>query len=357
MFLKFKISFLLALLMLLLACGGGTSSQAGGNPSGLQRQMKAKPPQISAPAPVPAGWIVFKDEAGLNQTPGRAGEDYGSRLDEIAALERSGAWFQGLGLAESGLRESSGDYAGAVAAAYKELAWAYGRGMIQKEDTEQGLLNLLANEKSDEAVVTAAVTTAANAVLAFARGQWATAGAALAPLFDELEEPDSFGRWMILVCALEKDREDRRAAAAYKAIRSRYVQQPEYWYRGARAFSGTIAAEYAENCVNLSPQGSFAAECRRILASFAGLKSEDGALLKTKTEVEEIISRSVNTGNPQILDSLFPLIGLPDNPYTVYAVSALRALTPVPKFRDFFNGQAAAAKGRLAERLSYICRG
>jgi hypothetical protein len=327
MFLKFNVSFLLVFMMLLAACGGGVSAKT---------EMKSALPSRTMSS------TMSKDEAG---------EDQSSRLDEIAALERAGAWVQGMGLAESSLRESSGDYAGAVAAAYKEMDWAYGRGLIKKEDLEKGLLNLL-DANNDEAVI-----TAAKAGLAFARERWAEASVALVPLFDELEEPDGFGRWMILVCALEKDREDRRAAAAYKAIRARYVQQPEYWYRGARAFSGNIAGEYAENCINLSPQGPFTGECRSILASLAGLKSEDGAALKTKTEIEAIISTSVNSGNPQILDSLFPLIGLPDNPYTVYAVGALRALTSVPKYRDFFNGQAAAAKGRLAERLSYICRG
>jgi len=360
MILKFKISFLLVLMMTFSACGGRTSSQAVESTSVEQQRTKAKKPQRLTSASVPASRTMSKNETGLNQTPagvmstgistGHTVEDQRARLDQIAALERAGSWFQGMGLAESGLYESSGDYAGAVAAAYKEMSWAYGKGLIKKEELEHGLLNLL-DVKNDEAVI-----TAAKAVLAFAKGQWTQASAALSPIFDELEEPDGFGRWMILVCALEKDREDKRAGAAYKAIRARYVQQPEYWYRGARAFSGVIAAEYAENCVNLSPQGPFAGECRRIMASFAGLKNEDGASLKTKTEVEEIISRSVNAGNPQMLDSLFPLIGLPDNPYTVYAIGALRALSSVPKYRDFFNGQATASKGRLAERLSYICR-
>jgi len=328
MFLKFKIFFLPALMLMFFACGGKTSSTAKGSTA---------EPQHSAG--------VMSAEASE-----RLIEDQSARLDEFAALERAGSWFQGMGLAESGLRESSGDYAGAVAAAYKELTWAYGKGLIKKEDVEQGLLNLLEADNGEE------VKIATKAVLAFSREQWAQASAALVPLFDESEEPDSFSRWMVLVCALEENKDDRRATAAYKSIRARYVQQPEYWYRGARAFSGAVAAEYAENCVNLSPQGPFAEECRRILASFAGLKKEDGSLLKTKTEIEEIISKSVNTGNPQILVSLFPLIGLPDNPYTVFAVSALKALTSVPKYRSFLDGQAAAAKGRLAERLSYICR-
>jgi hypothetical protein len=333
MFLKFKISFLPVLIMIFLACGGGTSKTGGGS-SGIQ-----KPEDGTLAGIIPEG---ISSE--------RSGGELVSRLDEIAALERSGSWFQGMGLAESGLRESYGDYAGAVAAAYKELSWALGRGLIKKEEMEQGISNLLDTNNGE------AVKAAAKAVLAFARGQWAQASAELAALFDEQEEPDGFGRWMILVCALENDRENKRAAAAYKAIRARYVQQPEYWYRGARAFSGAVAAEYAENCINLSPQGPFADECRRRLAAFAGLKSEDGASLRTKTEIEEIITRSVNTGNPQILDSLFPLIGLADNPYTIYAVGALKTLSSVPKYREFFNGQAAATKGRLAERLSYICR-
>jgi hypothetical protein len=277
-------------------------------------------------------------------------EDSLRSLDELAALERAGSWFQGMAMTESGIRENAGDYAGAVTAAYKELAWAYGKGMIQKNDVELGILSVLSLGSEE-------ITSAASAVLAFIRERWDEAAAGLEPLFDELEEPDGFGRWMILACALEKNRENRRAGEAYKAIRARYAQFPEYWYRGARAFHGIVGAEYAENCINSSSQGPFADECRNILAVFLGLKIEDGLSIKTKTEIEGIISQSLNAGNPQLLDSLFPLISLPDNPYTVYAVEALRALTSVQKYRDFFSEQAVSSRGRLAERLSYISRG
>ncbi|MCL2442095.1 MAG: hypothetical protein FWD13_01350 [Treponema sp.] len=271
-------------------------------------------------------------------------------LDELAELERTGSWVQGLALTESSIRERTGDYAGAVAAAYKELSWAFGLGLIQKDDLEQGLLNVL-DVKGEESV-----TKAANAILAFLKEQWDEASSGLKLLFNELDEPDSFGRWLILVCALEKNREDRQAGAAYKSIRARYAQFPEYWYRGARAFSGAIAADFAENCINLSALGPYAQECRFILASYSGLKAEDGLSIKTKREIDLIISQSVNSTNPQLLDSLLPLIGLPDNPYTVYAVGALRTLTNVPVFRDYFTRQAASSRGRLAERLTYICR-
>jgi len=272
-------------------------------------------------------------------------------LDELAELERSGTWLQGMALTESTLREKTGDYAGAVAAAYKELSMAYGKGLIQKKEMEQGLLNL--HTLKGEGTVMAAT----EAILAFERGQWAESSAALNLLFDEQEEPDGIGRWMILVCALEKNSGDRRAGQAYKSIRARYAQFPEYWYRGARAFSGLVAAEYAENCINSSTQGPFADECRIKLAVISGLKTEDGTLIKTKSEIESVISTSIKSGSPELLAPLFPLISLPDNPYTMYAVSALRNLSSSAKYRDYFNEHSISSKGRLAERLAYICRG
>jgi len=331
---KFKLKTLLIFFIIpaLSACGGKMSSetQTEGTLSAGRAQTQTA--------------VLVRPQEGADLS------SYYRSLDELAEIERAGSWIQGMALTESGIRENAGDFAGAVAAVYKEMAWAYGRGMIQKADIEQSLQNLLAMK--DEADVIAA----ANAVLAFAGERWAQAEAGLETLFVESEEPDGFCSWMLLVCALEKNKEDRRAGAAYKAIRARYVQFPEYWYRGARAFSGTVSAEYAENCINSAPLGPFAEECRKILASFTGLKIEEGQSLRTKREIEAVISQSVNSGDPRILDSLLPLIGLPDNPYTIYAVGAMRALTSVPAFRSYFTGQAASSSGRLAERLSYICR-
>jgi hypothetical protein len=276
------------------------------------------------------------------------------KLEEMAELERSGGFVQGMGIAESGLRENAGDYAGAVAAAYKELAWAYGGGFVQKAALDEGLENVLSLRGAggdDGAVRTA------EGIRAFTMGRWDEAAGILGSLFDEKTEPDGFARWMILAAALETDREDRQAVAAYRAIRSRYLQFPEYWYRGARAFSGAIGAEYAERCISLAPTGPFAGECRAILAAFAGLKHEDGLSLKSKSEIEALISRSVGMRNPEMLAELIPLISLPDNPYTIYAMGALRALAAVPQFREYFNALASGSAGRLAERLAYICRG
>ena len=290
-------------------------------------------------------------------------------LDELAEIERAGSWTQGMALTESGIRESAGDFAGAVAAAYKELSWAYSFGLIQKSDLEQSIRNLLVMENDYE------VAACAEAILAFVNGRWDDAASVLKLFFNNADDvsydtsfgrnfrtiegfpPDSFGRWMILVCALETESDERHTGAVYRSIRARYAHFPEYWYRGARAFSGSISAEYAENCINTSPQGPFADECREIIASYIGLKPEDGLSLRTRKEIEAIISQSVNSANPQILDLLLPLIELPDNLYTVYAVNELRALSSVPIYRDYFNRQAASSAGRLAERLIYISRG
>jgi len=369
-------AFLILLLMMLFpACGAGNSESQQKQPAPSQRagvKFAAGKPALS-----PAGSSTFVSDFSPGTTNDSQKEididSFLQTIDQLAEIERSGAWFQGMALRESGIRENAGDYAGAVAAAYKELSWAYGLGLLQKADVERGLLSVL-TLKSDEIVI-----TAASAILAFEKGRWDEAAEGLSLLkkrvrqneqtsfFDLANEPDSFDKWMTLVCSLEKSKSvtnkndvlksvSRNDAAAYGSIRARYAPFPEYWYRGARAFSGAIAADYAENCINLAPNGPFAEECRKIIASFTGLKTDDGLSIKTKKEIGAIVNQSVNSGNPQLLNSLLPLIGLPDNPYTVYAVDSLRSLTNIPGFRDYFKQQTAAASGRLAERLSYICR-
>ena len=323
--------------VLLSACGGG--KLAPPSPAMDAGEAMVFP---SAPAGPDTGTVKL-DAATLRRS-----------LAELAEAERNGSYAPGMGLAESGLRENGGDYAGAVAAVYKELAWGYGWGFIERETLEQALMNMIAlkgNGGEDDAV------RAAEGIVAFSRGRWDEAGRILSSLFDEKEEPDSLARWMILVCVLEQNRGDRQAGEAYRSIRARYGQFPEYWHRGARVFEGAIAAEYAEQCISLAPEGPFAGECRNILASLAGLNNEDGPFLKSKSEIEKIISRSINQGDPEILAPLIPLISLPDNPYTIYAMVALRSLASAPKYRDYFSALASGSGGRLAERLAYICRG
>ena len=296
-------------------------------------------------------------------------KDTGASLEKIAEIERAGAFFQGLALLESELREKAGDCSGAAVAAYKELSWAYGYGNAAKSQIEEGLENALALiEAQYTEPVRSLGIAAVKGCLAFAREDWARAEEYLShiPLTDE--EPDSFLRWMLLVCGLEQEGKAERSG--YGAIRARYANFPEYWYRGARAFSSgaeSIAASYAEQCINTSPGGPFAADCRKILAFYLGL-SPDGIDIKpgannvhssilTKAEIEHIIRTAVSIKNPAVLEELFPLMALPENPYTLYALGALKSLSSVPEFRSFFDEEANKSKGRLGERLNYISRG
>jgi hypothetical protein len=117
------------------------------------------------------------------------------------------------------------------------------------------------------------------------------------------------------------------------------------------------AGAYAERCVNLAGDGPYASECRAILAETAGLGVKDGAAIKTRAEIELLVETSLRNSQPELLAGLLPLVELPDNPYTIYASGALRALASDEKFRAWFLSRAAKAKGRLTERLLYISRG
>jgi hypothetical protein len=287
--------------------------------------------------------------------------EYAEKIAEFAEMERSGGFAPGLGLAESNFREGAGDYPGAVLAVFKELAWAYsgGQGGVTREALVRGLEEVRGKNPGPGAA------EAAEAALLFFAEDWSGARAKLAALPPETaSEPDSFRFYLATACALEDGGGTLAERSAYSALRSRYASFPEYWYRGARAFARaggspqlSPAGAFAERCINIAPAGPYAAECRGILAQKAGLSGNDGGAIRTQAEIERLVKTALESGKPETLADLLPLIGLPDNPYTLYASGALRALAADEKFRLWFSGEAAKSKGRLAERLSYIARG
>jgi hypothetical protein len=200
-----------------------------------------------------------------------------------------------------------------------------------------------------------AALLAARGVTAFIKADWEAAAALLREAGSGVGEADSFARWMLLVCALEAGGK-APSPSEYGAIRARYRLFPEYWYRGARSFRGNIGAEYAEECINLNPQGPFAPECRRILAGFLGLGGE-GEAIRSRAEIEGIVKSAVSQADPLLLRELFPLISLPDNTYTLYALGVLKGASGAPGFRQFFLSQLGESGGRLSERLNFILRG
>lgn len=326
-----RLGAVLPFLAVLLGC-----SSSNGNPDPDKTAEEAM--NRTAPAPV-------------NMTA-----DETAALEELAELERSGGFVPGLGLAESNLREGAGDYAGAVLAVFKELSWAYSRGEggVGKEEIAAGLEKIRALGAGPGA------ETAADAAEAFFQGRWETAGDSLAALTDAESESDGFSRWMLLVCSLETGKGKAETRSAYSSMRARYAGFPEYWYRGARYFSGAgikSSLSWAERCINLAPAGPYAAECREIMAEAAGLDRSDGTAMKTQAEIEALVTAAVQAGRPEALEGLLPLVALPDNPYTLYASGALRAVAAVENFRLWFNREAVKSKGRLAERLLFIARG
>jgi hypothetical protein len=298
--------------------------------------------------------------------------DTAADLEKIAEIERTGIYFPGLAIIESGLKEKAGDYTGAVIGVYKELSLAYGYGTANREQVAEGLQSALAHVNEKFHILDPlrnSASLALRACMAFAREDWVVAEELLAGIPAKEAEPDSFLRWMLLVCALENDNKGNAQAArsSYGAIRARYVSFPEYWYRGARAFSAgnltggdQVAAAFAEQCVNVSPKGPFTEECRKILAGHFGISPNGmggNQKILTKAEIEDIIRGSVSGNNPNALEELFPLLALPENPSTLYALGALKALSSVPEFRTFFAEYAHKSQGRLGERLNYISRG
>ena len=280
-----------------------------------------------------------------------------SALDELAEFERSGVFIPGLGLAESKLREDAGDFSGSVLAVYKELSWAYALGIaeLDRDSIRQGLENLLeADLFSPEAHRD--ISLAVRAILAFFEGRYEEAEPQLEALYSNDDEADSFSRYLLLVCVLETGKAGRKELSAFHSLRSRYAGFPEYWFRLAH-YTEQDAASFAERCINLAPNGPFAAESRIILAQSMGLSAEEASAVKTRFEIENTITEAVNNNSPGLLSDLLPLAALPDNPSTLYASGAMRALAANELFRIWFIQEAQKARGRLAERLHYISRG
>jgi hypothetical protein len=242
------------------------------------------------------------------------------------------------------------------------LSWAYSLGAtdVSKEVIRQGLEKLLESENPFSPQAREEINASVRAILAYCEGRYDEAGKSLAVLYGKDEEADSFARFMLLVCALDNGSAGREERSMYGVIRGRYMGFPEYWYHFARLsvrLEEGDTAMHAERCINLAPDGPYAAECRVILAKTMGLKPEDAPALKTRFEIETLITGAVNMRNPEMLSPLLSLVALPDNPSTLYASGAMRSLAGEAVFNSWFAGEAEKARGRLAERLLYISRG
>ncbi|GAB1482970.1 hypothetical protein MASR2M78_17860 [Treponema sp.] len=278
-------------------------------------------------------------------------------LEKVAEMERSEGFVPGLALTASRLHEARGELGLAAIAAFKELRWAYAlspspNALITEDIQRERLRALRAQYQSKKDSETFRLLGTVDAILAFIDGRWKEAEAALSPVLAEDEEPDSFGHWMQLVCTLQQDYEKRSARNAYAAIRSRYQSFPEYWLYLAEFQNESLAMEAAERCVSLSPAGPWASRGRRRMALLAGLKAEDGGAILSRTEIEKHLTKLL-APNPELSDELKSLLSLDDNPYTLYALGALRSASEINELHTLLVEESEKARGTLASRLRY----
>jgi hypothetical protein len=298
-------------------------------------------------------------------------------LFNLAQTERDKGFSSGLGFYESSLRESSGDYAGAVFAAFKELLWAYSFGFLKDDGgAVQGgalatLEKSLAAIKENRSGITSAagaeeIAEAVDASLDFLHGNYAKAAAIVKKYYSAYYELDSFPAWLLLVCRMaeENSAPDAMLKNNYAALRSRYKTFPAYWYYAAK-FAGSDKGEAASNAetfinvTNTAPsvRSPLENECRELIASYAGVAKKDASRLLTRTEIESCITLAVQENNAEKISPLLGLLPLPDNPYTLFAEGALQALARLEPFKSYLENSLATRDARMRERLHYIIRG
>lgn len=307
-------------------------------------------------------------EAGLNRSGAMAAPPGGltagglaeEAFDEIRAelaalveLERRGRYEAGLGLYESGLRERLGDRAGAVFAAYKDLAYAYGRGTIKDTEIDERLGLLEDSARGDERP-DPSVLSAISAIRLYRKAQWPEAHRALDLLVGADEAADSFARWMSLSARLESGQASASELERYSLMQARYSRMPEYWLRCMRAWEQPeLRRDAAERSVLLAPSGPFALSARSALAESYGLRSDAGSTLLVRAEMDGLAALVEQSGDYRALSRLLPLLALPDNPLTMYAIGLLKQLGGSGGCREWLAQTARAHGGRVAERLSY----
>lgn len=284
-------------------------------------------------------------------------DETATRLLEAAELERRDGYAPGSGLAESAALEGAGDCAGAVLAAYKDILYAKGAGLLADGGVDACLRDIRAASAraygpGDER--TAAVDGALGAVEAFESGEWIRARDAFAAMARGDGEYDSMAAWLRVSAALESGCPDGEDLSRYSAMQSRYCAFAVYWLRAAR-FGGspTLKRDAAERCALLAPEGPYAAEARSIIARSYELPEGSGGAMLLPKEADAILLSASSTGAFEILERLFPLLSLSDNPATFHALDGLKRLARDGRARAWVLAKADSSEGRLAERLRY----
>jgi len=325
-----------------------------------------QPPAAETPTPpaleAPTSPALEAPKTGLE--PIAYDADSLAKLERLAEYERQNGFVIDMGSAESRIRESAGDFGGAVIAAYKELfyAFAYTGSFDSKTADEKtltpqkiksSLQTLKENAKKDMPDKLPAISASCDACTAYTEGRYADALPLLSH-FLENTESDSFARYLAAACELETS-PSPPMLSKYGAFRTRFKYLPEYWLHSARAQSDiSIRLSHAEYCINTCPSGPFAPECRKMMAAAFNLQESDAPYLLTVLEIENYTLKAIRAANPELLAPLLPLLALPDNARTIYAAGVLKGICSEKIFFDYLTAERKTASGRIAERLDYI---
>jgi tetratricopeptide (TPR) repeat protein len=167
-----------------------------------------------------------------------------------------------------------------------------------------------------------------------------------------------FGELLPLACALERGA-SLEELEGYAALETRFRDLPSYYHhlwRGLRRGGGSYALGTArgvlEKTILLAPAGPCAAECRVELGRLAGLSPEQGTRLLLGPELSAILRRVREERQPDHLEPVLALLGLPDNLYTTAALLTLQEAASLPAVAGYLQSRREEAEGRLRERLS-----
>lgn len=284
--------------------------------------------------------------------PGDGGSPSALSLIDLAEMERRGGFVPGMGLKEAELALANGDGGSYVLALYKEILYASDAGKLSDRGAELAAIGKALAETGLLAPELARAQSALKSIAFLEAGAWEEAASAMPGM--ERDQPDGMRAWILALCGLYGD-SDPQAQARYGAVQARYRGLPTYWYHAAaRSDRIELRRDAAVRCVLLSPGGPKALKAREILALSYGLGEDDAASLVLSQEAQAIIGQALESGPMENLSLLFPVLSLPDNPETLFALGALKALAADPGILKWLKLRRAEASGRLAERLAYV---
>jgi hypothetical protein len=271
-------------------------------------------------------------------------DDASGALESLAQRERLYPYELGLGAVESSLLEKEKRLGEAVFAAFTDLAYAWSLGLCGEGDLEAGLRQAEAACAGKEGETEARL--AVRALRAYRSGARAECLQALGSLG---QKDDSFAAYARAVSSQD--------LGALRLMENRYSGFPEYWLNRARLDpDATMARAAAERVISLAPHGPLQAAARSLVLDTLGLKGYRPELLLCPFEVDSCVRQSLGAGDPGLIDPCLATLELPDNPYSLYALGALKALSSDYAYQRRFTLRSAEEKKspRLKERLAFL---